>query len=1306
MATLVLSAAGAALGGSLGGSLAGLSMLTLGQAAGAALGSVIDQKVMGLGSEPVETGRIDRLRVMGSSEGVALPRAFGRNRLSGQLIWSSRFRERVNEEEVGGKGGGGGATVREYSYSISVAVALCEGVVHRIGRIWADGQVLDQSGLTWRLHHGSGDQMPDPLIAAVEGDGNAPAYRGTAYVVFENLDLTPFGNRIPQFSFEVFRRPDRAEAEKVAAPQDSIRGVALVPGTGEYALATDPVYFRRGRGESSVVNVHNDRGLPDFVASLDQLQAELPNAKAVSLVVTWFGDDLRCDRCRLRPAVEQVQEDGDPIAWRVSGQARDGAHVVGRVDGRPVFGGTPADRTVVQAIRHMNDAGQRVMFYPFILMDILAGNGLRDPWSGAADQPVIPWRGRITLKRAPGTANSADRTEEARQEVAAFFGEARATDFEIGDATVGYRGPAEWSYRRFILHYAHLCKLAGNIDAFCIGSELRSLTQIRDGAASYPAVRELRRLAEDVRGILGPDVRIGYAADWSEYFGHQPADGSGDVLYHLDPLWAHPDIDFVGIDNYMPLSDWRDGSEHADAAAGSIYNLDYLTANVAGGEGYDWFYADATGREAQDRLPIQDGAYGEDWVFRYKDLVNWWSRPHVNRLAGVKAQNATDWVPGSKPIWFTELGCPAVDKGTNQPNVFHDPKSSESFFPYHSDGGRDDFIQYRYLQAMHTYWTTPANNPVSNVYGGTMVDMDHSYVWAWDARPWPDFPSRSETWIDGANYPLGHWLNGRSAMVSLGSVVSEVCARAGLVEIDTDDLHGLVTGFGIGAVEPARSSLQPLMLAFGFDAFMLDGLLAFRSRGGSVATTIDVAECVVSDGAVITRSRSPEAETAGRVTLGFVRGDRDYASGAVEALAPDAAEASTAQSSLPVVMSEAEALAIAERWLAEGQVARDSLDFSLPPSSLRLGPGDMIAASFGDRSDLFRIDRVEELGLRRISAARIEPDLYRVTLRDTGSTTMGRVVDATGPVFALFLDLPLLTGSEIPDAPHLAVTGKPWRGPVAVYAASGDYGYRLKGQVERPAVIGETLGPLPRAEPGRWMNADLGVRVNHGMLQSRSESDVLNGANVAALRHGSDGDWEVIQFRDAVLEAPDTYRLSGLLRGQAGTEWVQPRIWPAGTDFVLLNGVVGQIGLPAAARGLERHYRIGSAAKPYDDPSYLHEVHAFDGVGLRPYAPTHLQVRREADGTLAVGWTRRTRIDGDSWQGSDVPLGEERETYHLRVLDGSGGVLREFSPSESRQAYSAAQQQQDGATGLLTFEVAQVSARFGPGPYERITFDA
>ena len=181
--------------------------------------------------------------------------------------------------------------------------------------------------------------------------------------------------------------------------------------------------------------------------------------------------------------------------------------------------------------------------------------------------------------------------------------------------------------------------------------------------------------------------------------------------------------------------------------------LDYLKGNVAGGEGFDWYYANEEARDLQVRSPISDGAYGEDWIFRYKDIVNWWRWGHRNRIGGVQNVAYTDWIPQSKPIWFTEIGCPAIDKGTNQPNVFLDPKSVESQVPYFSNGGRDDFVQVQYLRAIYGYWDE--NNPVSDVYGAPMVEMGRAHVWAWDARPWPDFPSRGSVWSDGANFARG-----------------------------------------------------------------------------------------------------------------------------------------------------------------------------------------------------------------------------------------------------------------------------------------------------------------------------------------------------------------------------------------------------------------------------------------------------------------------------------------------------------------------------------------------------------------------
>ena len=95
-----------------------------------------------------------------------------------------------------------------------------------------------------------------------------------------------------------------------------------------------------------------------------------------------------------------------------------------------------------------------------------------------------------------------------------------------------------------------------------------STATVRDSATHFPAVAHLRALAADVRAILGPTTQIVYGADWSEYRGHQPQDGSGDVFFHLDPLWADANIAAIGVDWYPPLTDWRDGETHLDRALG------------------------------------------------------------------------------------------------------------------------------------------------------------------------------------------------------------------------------------------------------------------------------------------------------------------------------------------------------------------------------------------------------------------------------------------------------------------------------------------------------------------------------------------------------------------------------------------------------------------------------------------------------------------------------------------------------------------------------------------------------------------
>lgn len=1332
MATIVLSSVGAAVGGSIGGSVLGISSAAIGRFAGAVIGRSIDQRLLGQGSDVVETGRVDRLRLTGAGEGDAVAQIYGRMRVSGQVIWATEFREDVSTS--GGRRGGKGAPKpptpkqRNFSYSVSLAIALSEGEITHVGRVWADGSEIAPDSLNMRVYRGTMDQLPDPKMEAVEGAGQVPAYRGTAYVVIEDLDLATFGNRVPQFTFEVTRPSQPFQEGYELDPAHGIRAVALLPGSGEYALATTPVNMNFGFGTGGLANVNSPSAKADFATSLDNLTGEIPGCRGASLVVSWFGDDLRSNVATIRPKLEQNEFDSSNMPWQVSGLTRQSAQLVVRDDDdRPVYGGTPADVSVIEAILALQQSGKDVMYYPFILMEQTANNGLPDPYSDAPDQAVLPWRGRITLSKAPGQPGSTDGTAGADAEVAAFFGTAQASDFTIGpvnpvpdpnapvngaiellsfggtvkQSPITYTGPDEWGYRRFILHQAALCAAVGGVESFCIGSEMRGLTQIRGAGNSFPAVTALIALAAEVRSLLGPDVKISYAADWSEYFGFQPQDGSGDVFFNLDPLWADSNIDFIGIDNYVPLSDWREGQDHLDADFGAIYKLDYLQSNIEGGEGFEWFYHSHEAREAQIRTPIFDGAYEEHWIFRFKDYHGWWLNSHHERVGGVRAGLPTDWIPQSKPFRFTEFGCAAVDKGTNQPNKFVDLKSSESSLPYFSDGQRDELIQHQYLRAMTGYWNDPAHNPVSIEYDEPMIDMEHAHVWAWDARPYPFFPNNRGLWSDGENYSRGHWITGRASARSLASVVDEINIVAGVEHRDLSHLFGHVRGFVVDQVREARASLQPLQLRYGFDAVERDGILKFELRDGLLDELLDP-QFLVRDpelNAVLEETRGAAAETAGRVRLRFIEADGNFEVIAEEAILPDDATHAVSTSEMPLVMTRAEGRQTVERWLSESQVSTDTLRLSLPPSRLQLGAGDIFGLPEDGGTGLFRIDRVEILGnAQRIEAVRIEPESYRpIDISEIPARV--RTFTPPTPVTPLFMDLPLMVGDEVPHAPHLAVTAVPWPGTAALYSSDVDANYDLNLIVPAPTPVGLTETVMPHACEGVIDRSDgLIVKMLSGQLESVSDEEFLAGANLCAIGDGTPDGWELFQFRDAQLIGENTYSLSHRLRGQAGTNSANNGAWPIGSIVARMDGTPLQIALAEAKRGLARHYRIGPGARPVDDPSYQHAVLAFDGIGLRPYSPAHLHANAQVSGDINYDWIRRTRIGGDRWDTPEVPLGEETEQYLLRVMQGTT-VVREVMVNTPGWTYSAADQATDAISGAFELHVAQMSASFGPGVF-------
>lgn len=1318
MATLILGAAGAAIGGSIGGAILGVSAATIGGFIGSTIGSVVDSWIVSslAPTQRIEGARLDSLRITSSTEGAVIPRLYGRMRIGGNIIWATDFREETKTTTQGGGKGGGGGKVKttEYLYYASFAVALCEGPITGIGRVWADGKPLDFSGVTWRWYPGDEAQSADPFISAKMGAANTPAYRGTAYVVFEELPLSSYGNRLPQLSFEVFRPladPDTAEG--------LTRAVTLIPASGEFTYATQAIRKSSG-GATQAENLNALPDIADIVVALDRLQAMAPAVESVSLAVAWFGDDLRAGSCKLRPGVEVTAKSTTPVGWSVNGASRANAFLVSRdAEDRPVYGGTPADFAVVQAIREMKARGLRVTLYPFLLMDVPPGNTLPNPYSDNAaetGQPTFPWRGRITCSPAAGYAGSVDKTATASSQVAAFFGSANPSDFAISGDTVSWIGPSgDWGLRRMMLHYAHLCAVAGGVDAFLIGSEMRGLTTIRSGASTYPAVTAFKALATDVRAILGAGTEIGYAADWSEYFGHHSGDGSGDVFFHLDPLWADPNIDFIGIDNYMPLSDWRDGFEHADAAEGwpAIYDRAYLQANIAGREGFDWFYDSAADRSAQVRTPITDGAAGKPWVFRHKDLRGWWSNPHYNRPGGVENGMPTAWVPESKPIRFTELGCPAIDRGTNQPNVFFDPKSSESFTPYFSRGWRDDTIQRAYLEATYLWWGETANNPLSSVYGGRMVDVPECAAWTWDARPYPFFPELADVWTDGPNWRLGHWLTGRLGAVSLAALVRHLCLRAGLTEdrIDVTGLWGAVEGYAIGALESPRASITTLARHFGFDAVETEGVIRFVMRGRAAVANVTPDDLVAArEGDVLELTRGQETELPQALKWQVARADEDYEAAQVEARRITVDTTRIASESFPMAVPPEEAERRCRRALMEAWTGRESAAFRLPPSRLALDPADVVMLAHDGRSVPLRLISIADADARGIEAVRQDREAYDLPPGAPRPSALSQAVVFGAPEVML-LDLPQLTEDQPAHRPFAAAHAVPWPGEMAVFRSPSTDGFDLLTTFGSRARIGTLVtdfyaGPTSRFDLGNVLVVDLLT----GTLESVTDLTLFGGANAIAIE-SAPGVWEIVQAGTAELIDTGRYRLTRILRGQRGTEGAMGNRVAAGARVVVLDTALASLPITEADLGIPWNWRIGPASRAVSDETYVAQSFTPAGVGLRPFSVAHVEQpwrRPRAPGDLTIRWTRRSRaLAADSWGGLEVPLAEELEAYEVEILDGAT-VKRVLSAATASAIYTAAQQTADrgallGPGDTLDLRIYQLSALVGRGAPKTVT---
>jgi hypothetical protein len=1108
----IFSSIGSAVGGALGGGI----LSSIGRFAGKMLGTYLERSF----HEPEEYYSFKNIKesfhFSKAVYGQVIPLIFGSMKVNGKIIWSDQIKEIQNT-----------ATEAKYfpnssherslyyttncEYYLSFALAICEGEISEVSRIWGNGELINLGAYKFRLYLGTEEQMPDPLIIANIGE-QAPAFRGLSYIIFEDLPLADFDNSIPNFSFEVIRKANIPINPSV---EDLVKSMTMIPGSGEFVYDTivqskiisncyNMVIAKK------IINSHNHYNIANAIHSLNQLKITCSNIEWIAPVVCWFGDSLDVRQCSIKPAVENQDENTQySEEWRVGQYSRISAKLISRdADNNPRYGGSVNDASIMRYLEELKRRNLKIMFYPMFFLDI----------------DDKPWRGHLT-------GSAADIPE--------FF---RKLD----------------GYNNFILHYARLVK--NHVDAFVIGSELIGLTKVRDGTNNFPAVNELLNLARLVKEIVGSNVLVTYAADWSEY--HHSECG----WYHLDKLWASPDIDFVGIDAYFP----------ATTTISSSISREEIVSGWHSGEGFDYYIDDNNNKQ---ELSAQ---------YAWKNLKYWWENTHINPDG-----MATEWRPRMKQIWFTEFGFPSIDKATNQPNIFFDPLCRDGGTPKYSSGEIDFSIQRKAIRAFIEYWQ-------GEEYIGNM------FLWTWDARPYPAWP-HMKLWRDGYLWEKGHWVNNKFGACSLAAIILELSNRCNikLEKIDVTELDESVEGLIIDRAISAMDTINILRIAYFFDIIANNGnIIKFVKRGQVSKYNINANMLVkAQDNSFLRQQIIPNENIISSIGLYYIDHANQYNNSFCQIYNENFSNKAKAIIRLPIALSSNEAARICQLILKNAAIETQIIKFTLPITFLHLEPTDFISLCYLNNNYQIRIINIK-LNHISIEVTGVMDEIssyYLPTQRDLQELLYESNIDSK----LLILDLPFIFDS---DQPYLAIYLQSYSSQPLYVSLSGNVAenYKKISKLTKQTLISNVVSFDNNQDANIFVIDELSRIVIFG---KNFEKFLCADWNLAI--------WgkEIIRFRCCENIGENLYLIRSIIRGCFATEsYINSH--EAGESFVLLlEQNINLLPISHLLENKELYFKIQSLEPiKYDFANKSQKL-----------LPVFIKQWVISDNILSIEWVVRTR---------------------------------------------------------------------------------
>ena len=517
------------------------------------------------------------------------------------------------------------------------------------------------------------------------------------------------------------------------------------------------------------------------------------------------------------------------------------------------------------------------------------------------------------------------------------------------------------------------------------------------------------------------------------------------------------------------------------------------------------------------------------------------------------------------------------------------------------------------------------------------------------------------------------------------------------------DAEKFVRAMAVGQVSSTRSVLEPIQQT-SFLEVSADDKIHFRERAKDAVMTIAFSDLGMGTGSggedePLSITLGNDLELPGQLALSYpnMAGDYQVATEFGDRLLSGQQSTETIQVAIGLIPEEAKG--VVDGMLMDRVASLATATLKLPLKYARLEPGDVINAVNSD-GRVYRLRVQSKTDAMPIIELQCVLDdvgaIQSANITDSGYVNTETVIQPARTSFAA-LDIPILRDAD--DSPGFYMAFSPlraaetdkWPGAVAAQAWDAvNYTQLLKTTAE--CVMGTTTTPLAGWPGGAVFDESSTVTVQvSGELASSTREAMLLDESINALLLGS----EILRFRSAALLSAGTYLLSGLLRGQRGTEWSMGG-HSAGERCVLLGSGLRRIGSQTNEIGILRQIKavtLGAFLSSGDAEDF-----SDTGIALKPFSPAN--PRALVDGSdLVVSWQRRTR---HSYQYSGpspvVPLGEAVEAYRVRVFAGST-LLRSDVVTEARYRYTADMRGADGLVhgAAIQFEICQISAIVGAG---------